>query len=100
MAVTKEEKGFCMYPAYRDFLIALSDSDRGQLLMSLFDFYDGVDTSRRLPDGARMAFVMIAGRMQQDMARYQKRCKTNQENASKRWPVRTPEETDDSEEDG
>ncbi len=100
MAITKDEKGFCMYPCYRSFLLGLSDEDKGKLLMALFDYYDGVDTSSSLSDGAKMAFVFISRQMKEDMARYEKRCKTNRENAAKRWPVRQNEESTAGEEDG
>lgn len=99
MAVTKDERGFSLYPAYREFLLRLSDAERGQLLMALFDFHEGVDTSSRLSDGARMAFAFISGRMTEDARRYRKRCEANRENASKRWPVRESTQ-DDAEEDG
>ncbi len=99
MAVTKEEKGFCLYPAYREFFSRLPDAEKGQLLMALFDFYEGLDTSSRLSDGAKMAYAIISSRMAEDMRRYRKRCETNRENANKRWPVREGG-SDDAKEDG
>lgn len=93
MATAREIKGFSMYPCYRDSLARLSDADRGKLLLSLFDYYEGVDTSHQLSDGARMAFAFISARMDSDMEKYRKRCATNRENAEKRWPVRSPKET-------
>jgi len=96
MATTKDVKdikGFCMYPFYRDSLARLSDCDRGQLLLCLFDFWEGVDTSGTLSPAAQMAFAFITDRMEKDLDRYRARCRINRENAAKRWPVRTNRES-------
>lgn len=95
MSYAKDIKGFSMYPTYRASLALLSDTERGQLLMSLFDYYDGQDTSDTLPPAAQMAFTFISARMEQDKTLYQSRCQTNRENAAKRWPVRRGRESSD-----
>lgn len=82
-----------MYPTYRASLALLSDDERGKLLMSLFDYYDGRDTSGNLPPAAQMALAFISARMEQDRSLYRSRCETNRENASKRWPVRRERES-------
>ena len=101
MSYAKDIKGFSMYPTYRASLALLDDCERGQLLMSLFDYYDGRDTSSALPPAAQMAFAFISARMEQDKLLYESRCQTNRENASKRWPVRdSAKGGSDGEEDG
>lgn len=100
MSYSKDVKGFCLYPNYREFLTLLSDGDRGQLLMSLFDYYDGYDTSASLTPQTQMAYAFITSRMGEDLDRTRRRSQINRENASKRWPLRTPKEGEDSEEDG
>lgn len=49
MSYAKDVRGFSMYPTYRASLALLSDDERGKLLMSLFDYDDGQDTSGNLP---------------------------------------------------
>lgn len=100
MSYSKDVKGFCLYPNYREFLTLLSDGDRGQLLMSLFDYYDGYDTSASLTPQTQMAYAFITSRMGEDLDRSRRRSEVNRENASKRWPVRTPKENADETEDG
>jgi hypothetical protein len=93
MSSTKDVKGFSLYPAYRDSLALLSDSDRGQLLMALFDYYDGTDTSASLTPPAQMAFAFIAPRMEADRDRVLRRSQVNRENATKRWPRQASRES-------
>ena len=88
MSYAKDVRGFSMYPTYRASLALLSDDERGKLLMSLFDYDDGQDTSGNLPPAAQMAFAFITARMEQDKSLYRNRCEINRENAAKRWPVR------------
>lgn len=92
MSRAQDLKGFAMYPTYRASLALLSDDERGKLLMSLFDYYEGRDTSAGLPPAAQMAFTFISARMEQDKTLYRSRCEVNRENAAKRWPVRRDRE--------
>ena len=68
--------------------------------MSLFDYYDGYDTSASLTPQTQMAYAFITSRMGEDLDRSRRRSEVNRENASKRWPVRTPKENADETEDG
>ena len=68
--------------------------------MSLFDFYDGYDTSATLTPQTQMAYAFITSRMGEDLDRTRRRSEINRENASKRWPLRTPKESADETEDG
>ena len=94
MSGAKAVKGFSLYPSYREFLTLLSDTDRGQLLMCLFDYYDGINSSSVLSPQAQMAFTFISARIEQDKGRAAHRSQINRENASKRWPRREDEATD------
>ncbi|MBQ4324418.1 MAG: hypothetical protein IJC29_01355 [Clostridia bacterium] len=94
MSSAKTVKGFSLYPSYREFLALLSDTDRGQLLMCLFDYYDGVNSSSALSPQAQMAFTFISTRMEQDKGRAAHRSQINRENAAKRWPRQSEEEGD------
>ena len=98
MPLAKSVKGFSLYPSYREFLALLSDTDRGQLLMSLFDSYEGINSSSSLTPQAQMAFTFISARMEQDKGHAEYRSQVGRENATKRWPRR--EETTDATEDG
>ncbi len=100
MSHAKDVSCFRLYSSYRDSLALLSDSDRGQLLMSLFDYADGADTSSTLTPPAQMAFAFIAARMGSELDRSRHRSEVNRANAAKRWPLRTPREGEDAAEDG
>ncbi len=100
MSNAKDVRGFSLYPAYRDFLTLLSDGERGQLLMALFDYYEGVNTSDALSPQGQMAFAFIAGRMEQDKERDLHRCQVNRANAAKRWPKAQDKEPSATAEDG
>ncbi len=99
MSAYKDVRGLTLYPTDRMSLSMLSDSDRGQLLLSLFDCFEGVDTSSHLAPQAQMAYAFISARMAEDIDRYNHRREVNRSNAAKRWSVRespTPQDKEDA----
>ncbi len=96
MSNVKDVMGLTLYQTDRLSLALLSDTDRGQLLISLFDFLDGVDTSERLTPQTQIAYAFISARMSDDVSRRRYRSEVNRENAAKRWSRResitSPEE--------
>ena len=58
-----------LYYTYRDQLVALSDAERGQLLIALLDY--AKDGSVPVFEGAlQMAFLFIKSQIDRDSARY------------------------------
>ena len=73
-----------LYYTYRDQLVALSDAERGQLLIALLDY--AKDGYVPVFEGAlQMAFLFIKSQIDRDSARYDERCRKNRNNALKRW---------------
>ncbi len=100
MSAVKDVMGLTLYPTDRMSLAMLSDNDRGRLLLTLFDYYDGVDTSSTLTPQAQMAFAFISARMKEQMDRQEHRRMVNRTNAAKRWSVREGTKNAGREEDG
>ncbi len=88
MSAVKDVIGLTLYPTDRMSLAMLSDNDRGRLLLSLFDFFDGVDTSDALTPQAQMAFAFISARVKSEIDHHNHRREVNRTNAVKRWSVR------------
>ena len=65
----ESKKGFVLYYDYRNHLALLSDEERGQLLMELFDYSESGKESN-LKGAALMAFSFIQAQMDRDMAKY------------------------------
>ncbi len=100
MSGTKIVRGFYFYPTDRVSLSMLSDADRGRLLLSLFDYYDGVDTSESLSPQSQMAFAFLSARITERHNAAHRRSDINRTNAEKRWSVREVAVQAASEEDG
>ncbi len=67
--MAEEKKSFVLYCDYREHLALLSDSERGQLLMAIFDYQsDGVLPN--LPAAAQMAFSFIKAQLDKDADKY------------------------------
>ncbi len=88
MSNLKNVTGFTLYPTDRMSLARLSDGDRGRLLLVLFDFFEGVDTSETLPPEAQMAFAFLSARLAEEARRQNHRREVNRSNAARRWSVR------------
>ncbi len=88
MSAAKDVMGLTLYQTDRLSLSLLSDADRGQLLLTLFDYLDGVDSSASLTPQAQMAYAFISARINHDAGYRRYRSEVNRENASKRWATR------------
>lgn len=73
-----------LYFSYAEQLKMLSDADRGKLVLALLE-YGETGTIPELRCELRMAFSFIKSQIDRDCEKYEKRCRTNSENANKRW---------------
>ena len=72
------KKSFVLFYDYRRHLQLLTDAERGQLLMALFD-YGETGKEPELDGAALMAFSFIAGQMDRDAAKYERICQKRRE---------------------
>ncbi len=71
-----------LFKDYRKHISLLSDEEKGQLLMALFDYAEEKEILPLSP-AARMAFSFIAAQMDRDEEEYQNKCETSKENGKK-----------------
>lgn len=89
-------KGFVLFYDYRQHLSLLSDEERGQLLMALFDYGES-GTEPELTGMALMAFSFIRSQMDKDRDKYIETCQ-KRSRAGKQGgrPPKTSENTDET----
>ena len=89
------KNGIYLREGYRAPLEMLSDAERGQLLLCLFDIAKtGACDSERLSSDGKLALAFIAEAIRCDREDYTAKCDANRRNAAKRWQGRetkTPE---------
>ena len=90
-----DKKGFVLYYDYREHLELLTDEERGQLLIAVFD-YGETGVIPELSGAVRMAFSFIKAQMDRDGAKYAKRCAKNAENGAKGGRPNKPTETEEN----
>ena len=79
-----EKKGFIIYHSLRGAFETLTDEDKGQVLMAMFDYSEN-GTVPELTMGAKIAFSFIKPQMDVDIEIYKKKCEKNSGNINKRW---------------
>lgn len=79
-----EKKGFIVYHSLRGAFETLTDEEKGEVLMAMFDYSEN-GTVPELTTGAKIAFSFIKPQMDVDISKYKKKCEKNAANASKRW---------------
>lgn len=79
-----EKKGFIVYHSLRGAFETLTDEDKGQVLMAMFDYSEN-GTVPELTMGAKIAFSFIKPQMDVDIEKYKKKCERNSGNINKRW---------------
>lgn len=71
-----------LFKDYRRHISLLSDEEKGQLFMALFDYAEEKEILPLSP-AARMAFSFIAAQMDRDEEEYQNKCQASKENGKK-----------------
>lgn len=86
------KKSFILYADYRQHLEILSDEEKGQLFMAIFDYAEGLEPTG-LSGASRMAFSFIRAQIDRDTEKYQATCERNRSNGSKGGRPPKPTET-------
>ena len=81
-----EHNSFILYEDSRIFINRLNNSQRGELLLAIFNYVcDGVISDFNDDVMLQMCFDMIKAYLDRDEKKYQQKCKKNKENIEKRW---------------
>ena len=81
-----EHNFFILYKDSRIFINRLNNSQRGELLLAIFNYVcDGVISDFNDDVMLQMCFDMIKAYLDRDEKKYQQECKKNKENIEKRW---------------
>lgn len=81
-----EHNSFILYKDSRIFINRLNNSQRGELLLAIFNYVcDGVISDFNDDVMLQMCFDMIKAYLDRDEKKYQQKCKKNKENIEKRW---------------
>ena len=78
------QKFFVLFFDYRPQLELLSNAQRGELLLALFD-YAQYGKKPHLDQVTNMAFSFIAAQINRDKQKYEEKCQKGRKNAQKRW---------------
>lgn len=76
------QKYIMLYTSYKEQLTLLSDSDKGKLIMALFDYAE-TGIVPELDGMPLMAFAFIRSQIDRDTIAYEKKCRKNSENGAK-----------------
>lgn len=80
----KEKKSLLLYYDYMEQFELLDDSQFRKLIYAMIEF-DKNEKEEKLDKMTKMAFVPIKRRLVEDKKKWEETCKTNSENAKKRW---------------
>lgn len=81
-----EHNSFILYKDSRIFINHLDQSQRGELLLAIFDYVcDGDVPDFKGDTMLEICFEMIKSYLDRDERKYQEKCKKNKENIEKRW---------------
>lgn len=95
MKKNEKKKSFILYYDYRNHLNLLSDSEKGKLLMALFDYAE-FGTKPTYSGAIGMAFSFISAQMDRDNESYEKKCQKNRTNGEKGGRPSDQEETEEN----
>lgn len=86
------KNGLYLRAEYQNALKLLSDTERGQLLLCLFDIVkNGQCNSEDLTSDGKLALAFIGDAIRRDREEYLAKCDANRQNAAKRWSPRGKE---------